>query len=128
MQKHLVIHLKRLRNAANEPLMVVDSFLPGTRFAQLMAIEEHRYATDLYQLLWELFREEVVKAKREVTASRMSLEDAQLLKVELWEPCLRLTGVAATASGIMVEAFDSRLIGNKCVFISTLERRPSLAE
>lgn len=123
-----VIHLKRLRSAENEPLMVVDSFLPSARFAQLMDIEEHRYATDLYQLLWELLQEEVVKAKREVMASRMSLEDAQLLQVELWEPCLRMTGVASSASGIVVEAFDSRLIGNKCVFISSLERRPSLAE
>jgi DNA-binding GntR family transcriptional regulator len=123
-----VIHLKRLRSAENEPLMVVDSFLPGTRFAQLMDIEAPRYATDLYQLLWELYNEEVVKAKREVTASRMSLEDAQLLQVELWEPCLRMTGVASSASGIMVEAFDSRLIGNKCVFISTLKRRPALSE
>jgi GntR family transcriptional regulator len=122
-----VIRLKRLREAQKEPLMVVESFLPYARFAKLMDIEEKSYSSDLYQLLWGLFSEEIVKAKREVTASRMSLEDAQLLKVELWEPCLRMTGVAFSATGSQVEVFDSRLIGNKCVFISTLERKPSFA-
>ena len=121
-----VIRLKRLRDAQREPLMVVDSFLPEAKFAKLMEIEEISYSSDLYQLLWRLFREEIVKAKREVTASRMSLEDAQLLKVELWEPCLRMTGVTFSSSGSQVEVFDSRLIGNKCAFISTLERKPSL--
>ena len=122
-----VIRLKRLREAQKEPLMVVDSFLPYAKFAKLMDIEEKCYSSDLYQILWELFKEEIVKAKREVMASRMSLEDAQLLKVELWEPCLRMTGVASSSAGSRVEVFDSRLIGNKCVFISTLERKSSLA-
>jgi len=121
-----VIRLKRLREAQKEPLMVVESFLPYGKFAKLMDIEEKSYSSDLYQLLWGLFGEEIVKAKREVTASRMSLEDAQLLKVELWEPCLRMTGVAFSSAGSQVEVFDSRLIGNKCVFISTLERKPTL--
>ena len=121
-----VIRLKRLREAQKEPLMVVESFLPYARFAMLMDIEKKSYSSDLYQLLWVLFSEEIVKAKREVTAARMSLEDAQLLKVELWEPCLRMTGVAFSATGNQVEVFDSRLIGNKGVFISTLERKPSL--
>jgi GntR family transcriptional regulator len=120
-----VIRLKRMREAQKEPLMVVESYLPYVRFTKLMDIEEKRYSSDLYQLLWGLFNEEIVKAQREVTASRMSLEDAQLLKVELWEPCLRMTGVAFSAAGSPVEVFDSRLIGNKCVFISTLERKPS---
>ena len=69
-----VIRLKRLREAQKEPLMVVESFLPYISFAKLMDIEEKSYSSDLYQLLWGLFREEIVKAKREVTASRMSLE------------------------------------------------------
>jgi GntR family transcriptional regulator len=123
-----VIRLKRLREAQKEPLMIVDSFLPYSRFAKLMDIEEKSYSKDLYRLLWELFNEEIVKAKREVTANRMSLEDAKLLKVELWEPCLRMTGVASSFTGSQVEVFDSRLIGNRCVFISTLERHPFLSE
>jgi GntR family transcriptional regulator len=123
-----VIHLKRLREAQKEPLMVVDSFLPSGRFARLMNIEVKSYSKDLYQILWELFNEEIIKAKREVTASRMSLEDAQLLKVDLWEPCLRMTGVASSSAGNQVEVFDSRLIGNKCVFTSTLVRQLSFSE
>ena len=122
-----VIRLKRLREAQKEPLMVVDSFLPYAKFSKLMDIQEKSYSNDLYRILWELFNTEIVKAKREVTASRMSLEDAKLLKVQIWEPCLRMTGVASSSTGSQVEVFDSRLIGNKCVFTSTLERLPSLS-
>ena len=55
-------------------------------------------------------------------ADRMSLMDAQLLQVELWEPCFRMRGVAYDADGQAVENFDARISGTNCVLKSSLER------
>jgi len=119
-----VIHLKRLRFIDAKPLIVVDSYLPCSRFSKLLEIDENRFVTDLYGLLREYFKLEIVRAEREVMAARMSLMDAQLLKVELWEPCFRMKGVAYDSDGQAVENFDARIRGTNCVLKSSLERPP----
>ncbi|UCD77194.1 MAG: GntR family transcriptional regulator [Desulfobacterales bacterium] len=119
-----VIHLKRLRFIDNKPLIVVDSYLPFSRFSKLLEIDEKSFVTDLYGLLREHLDLEIVRAEREVMAGRMSLMDAQLLQVELWEPCFRMKGVAYDSDGQAVENFDARIKGTNCVLKSTLERPP----
>ncbi len=119
-----VIHLKRLRFIDDKPLIVVDSYLPFSRFSKLLEIDENRFVTDLFGLLRECFNLEIVRAEREVMAARMSLMDAQLLQVELWEPCLRMKGVAYDSDGQAVENFDARIGGTNCVLKSSIERPP----
>lgn len=119
-----VVHLKRLRFIDDKPLIVVDSYLPFSRFSKLLEIDENRFVADLYGLLREYFAQEVVRAEREVMAARMSLMDAQLLEVELWEPCFRMKGVAYDSDGRAVENFDARIRGTNCVLKSSLERPP----
>jgi len=119
-----VIHLKRLRFIDDKPLIVVDSYLPFSRFSKLLEFDENRFATDLYSLLRESFDLEIVRAEREVMASRMSLMDAQLLQVELWEPCFRMKGVAYDADGQAIENFEARISGTNCVLKSSIERPP----
>mgnify|MGYP000497119001 CR=1 FL=1 len=75
-------------------------------------------------ILHERYNLEIVRAEREVMADRMSLMDAQLLQVELWEPCFRMRGVAYDADGQAVENFDARISGTNCVLKSSLERPP----
>jgi GntR family transcriptional regulator len=120
----LVIHLKRLRFIDNKPLIVVDSYLPFSRFSKLLDIDENSFVSDLYGLLQKHFNLEVARAEREVMAARMSLMDAQLLEVELWEPCFRMKGVAYDSDGRAVENFDARIRGTNCVLKSSLERPP----
>jgi GntR family transcriptional regulator len=117
-----VIHLKRLRFIDDRPLIVVDSYLPFARFSKLLEIDESRFVADLYSLMGEDFNLEIVRAEREVMASRMSLMDARLLQVELWEPCFRMKGVAYDADGQAVENFDARISGTNCVLKSSIER------
>jgi DNA-binding GntR family transcriptional regulator len=105
-------------------LIVVDSYLPFSRFSKLLDIDKDRFTTDLYGLMRESFDLEIVRAEREVMASRMSLMDAQLLQVELWEPCFRMKGVAYDADGQAVENFDARISGTSCVLKSSIERPP----
>lgn len=119
-----VIHFKRLRYIDNQPLIVVDSYLPFSRFSKLLEIDAKSFTSDLYGLLREYFNLEIVRAEREVTAARMSLMDAQLLQVELWEPCFRMKGVAYDSDGQAVENFDARIRGTNCVLKSSLERPP----
>jgi len=119
-----VIHLKRLRFIDDKPLIVVDSYLPFSRFSKLLEIGEDRFVTDLYSLMREYFNLEIVRAEREVMAARMSLMDAQLLQVELWEPCFRMKGVAYDSDGQAVENFDARLSGTNCLLKSSIERPP----
>jgi len=120
-----VIHLKRLRFIDNQPLIVVDSYLPFSRFSELNEVPENRFTSDLYGLLSEIYNLEIIRAEREVMAARMSLLDAQLLQVELWEPCFRMRGVAYDSNGQAVENFDARISGTKCVLKSSLERPPN---
>jgi len=119
-----VIHLKRLRFIDSHPLIVVDSYLPYSRFSELNEVPENRFASDLYGLLGEKYNLDIIRAEREVMAARMSLLDAQLLQVELWEPCFRMRGVAYDTDGQAVENFDARISGTKCVLKSSLERPP----
>lgn len=119
-----VIHLKRLRFIDDKPLIVVDSYLPFSRFSKVGEIPENEFVSDLYGLLHEYYKLEIIRAEREVMADRMSLMDAQLLKVELWEPCFRMRGVAYDADGQAVENFDARISGTNCVLKSSLERPP----
>ena len=119
-----VVHLKRLRFIDDKPLIVVDSYLPFSRFSKLLELGEDIFGTDLYGILRKYFNLEVVRAEREVMAARMSLMDAQLLEVELWEPCFRMKGVAYDSDGRAVENFDARIRGTNCVLKSSLERPP----
>ncbi|UCD76995.1 MAG: GntR family transcriptional regulator [Desulfobacterales bacterium] len=119
-----VIHLKRLRFVDKKPLIVVDQYLPFFRFSKLLEINKDSFAADLYCLLHEYFKLEIVRAEREVMAVRMSLMDAQLLQVELWEPCLRMKGIAYDSDGHAVDYFDARFSGTNCMLKSTIERPP----
>jgi len=119
-----VIHLKRLRFIDDKPLIVVDSYLPFSRFSKLLETDENSFVSDLYSLMREYFNLEIVRAEREVMAARMSLMDAKLLQVELWEPCFRMKGVAYDADGQAVENFDARISGTNCVLKSSIERPP----
>lgn len=119
-----VIHLKRLRFIDDKPLIIVDSYLPYSRFPKLGELPETMFVSDLYGILHENYNLEIVRAEREVMADRMSLMDAQRLQVELWEPCFRMRGVAYDADGQAVENFDARISGTNCVLKSSLERPP----
>jgi GntR family transcriptional regulator len=119
-----IVHLKRLRFIDDKPLIVVDSYLPFSRFSKLGELPENNFVADLYGILHDKFNLEIVRAEREVMADRMSLMDAQLLQVELWEPCFRMRGVAYDADGQAVENFDARISGTNCVLKSSLERPP----
>lgn len=115
-----VVHLRRLRFVEDEPVLLVDSYLSATRFGQLLQVPSSAFRTDLFTLLHDLFGVTIEKAEREVRASHVPLEDAQVLDSAPWEVCLRLQGIEFSSLGEPIEYFDSRIKGSRCVLRSTL--------
>ena len=117
-----VIFLKRLRYINNEPIIIVDSYLSYNKYSKLLEIQPQEFSNDLYFLMNKLFGISVYKSNREVTATRITLEDAELLNVEIWEPCLRLFAVSYDKKNVPFEYFDSRFKGNTCVLRTSLKK------
>jgi len=118
-----VIFIKRLRYINQEPLIIVDSFLSYNDYSELLEVPAEDFSKDLYFLMKELFGVSVYKTDREITATRMSLEDAALLDVEIWEPCLKVLAVSYTEDEIPFECFNSRFKGSSCVLKTSLSKR-----
>ncbi len=112
--------LRRLRFLRGEPLLVVDSYLPYPVFSAIAELPPDAFAEDLTHLIEMHCGIRVVGAHREVHAISISLQDAELLHVQTWEPCLRLVGSSYSTGDVPVEYFDSRLRGDRCILRSTL--------
>ena len=118
-----VVFIKRLRYINQEPLIIVDSYLPYNDYSKLLEIPPADFSKDLYSLMKELFDISIHKSDREITATRMTLEDAALLNVENWEPCLRLLAVSYDENEKPFEYFNSRFKGNSCILKTSLSKK-----
>ncbi len=118
-----VVFLKRLRYVNENPIIIVDSYLSYKKYHKLMEIPLDDFKKDLYSLFKDLFGVLVDRSNREVTASRLTLEDAALLNVDIWEPCLRLYATAYDKNGKPFEYFDSRFKGDNCILRTSLFRK-----
>ena len=117
-----VVFLRRVRYLNKEPLVIVDSYLPYDDYNRLLEIPESDFERELYFLMKELFDVTIHRSDREITATEMAPEDALLLKVEILEPCLRMTAVSYDADEKPFEYFDSRFKGKNCVLRTSLSK------
>ena len=117
-----VVFIKRLRYIDQEPLIIVDSYLPYNNYHKLLEIPPEDFRRDLYSLMKNLFDISIHKSDREVTATQMTLEDAALLNVEILEPCLRLLSISYDESQKPIEYFDSRFKGKSCILKTSLSK------
>ena len=116
-----VVYLRRLRRLNDVNLVLVESFLSFARYGSIMDLPSQTFSEfDLYGLIETKFGETVVRSEREVTAYRMSMDDASILGLEIWDPCIRTTGIAFAEDGHVVEVFDSRFNGVKCSLKATI--------
>jgi len=119
-----VIYLKRVRFAKNEPLLAVDSFLSYKKFNKIMDLPIELFnELDLYKILNKYFNINVIRSEREVTSELFNIEDSELLKVKISEPCLRIISTTFDDKDNPIEYFDSRLIGSKCALISSMKSK-----
>jgi len=118
-----VILLKRLRYLEEEPIIIVDSYFSLKKFGKLLKLTPIEFEQDLYSILENKFGVKVYKSNREVTAGRMTLEDASLLNVDIWDPCLRLSSVSYDKNLVPFEYFDSIFKGEVCLLKTSLVRK-----
>jgi len=117
-----VIHLKRIRYIDEEPMIIVDSYLPQAKYDILMNISKEEFQQDLYKIIDKYLNIKVNKSDREVYAQLLNIEDANLLNLEIWDPCLRLISVTYDKNNEPIECFDSRLNGSKCVLKNSIAK------
>ncbi len=109
-----LIHLKRIRSVEGEPVLIVDSYLSRKGYTPLETLPEQRFSSSLMELLKEHCGVTIHSTQREVSSSRMDIEDAALLKTTMWEPCLTLKAISYDNKRQAVEYFYSRLKGSRC--------------
>jgi len=117
------IFLKRLRYIGEEPIIIVDSYFSLNKYGKLLEISPLEFEKDLYFILQKFFDLEVYKSDRVVTAGRLTLEDASLLNIEIWDPCLKLSAVAFSKDMEPIEYFDSVFKGETCQLKTSLIRK-----
>jgi len=118
-----VVFIKRLRYINQEPLIIVDSYLPHNDYHKLLEIPPEDFSRDLYSLMKNLFDISIHRSDREVTATQMTPEDAALLNVEILEPCLRLVAVSYDENEKPFEYFNSRFQGKSCILKTSLLKK-----
>jgi GntR family transcriptional regulator len=117
-----VVFLKRLRYIEEEPIIIVDSYFSIKKYEKLLKLPPVEFERDLYSIIENHFGVKVYKSDREVTAGRMTLEDAAILNVDIWDPCLRLSAVAYDKDLVPIEYFDSIFKGEACSLKTSLVR------
>lgn len=117
-----VIYLKRLRYVEEIPIIIVDSYLSYSKYSQLLDVPTKDFSKDLYKIIKNLFNVSIVKSDREVTATNMPLQDANLLNEEIWRPCIRLVAINYIENNEPCEFFDSRLKGQNCILRTSLKK------
>ena len=117
-----VVYLRRLRFVDEKPILFVNSYLPQSRFGELMSLDSAEFDTDLYLLLETRFGVRVRHAKREVMAVRSGIDETKLLGIPLWDPCLRLSGTSFDERDEPVEWFRSYLKASRGVLRSDVRR------
>lgn len=110
----LVLHLHRLRFVAQEPILIVSSYLPRHLVPE---IEKNDFThKSLYQVLRSDYGLEIDKVKRGIEAVAATEKEARLLQVEPEAPLLQIESTSYTADGKPVEYFIAKRRGDRTRF------------
>ena len=109
-----VIELVRLRFADEEPIAVVQSYLPYDLCHEILDVDMER--NSLYQILSGQKNTTVVLVERVVEAMIVSREDSKLLNVEKGFPVQSFLNKAYNGEGRVLEYCSSRYRGDRNKF------------
>ena len=119
----LVLHLHRLRFIAQEPILVVSSYLPQYMVPE---IEKNDFThKSLYQVLRSNYDVKIEKVKRGIEAVAATEKEASLLHVELGAPLLQIESTSYTPDGKPVEYFIAKRRGDRTRFEFELSKPSS---
>ncbi|MFI2366570.1 GntR family transcriptional regulator [Promicromonospora sp. NPDC019610] len=119
-----VLRLRRLRSAGDEPLALIETWLPE-ELGDLTA--EELTDTSLHATIQRRFGTHVVAGKRQVRAVSADGETAELLQVAAGAPLLLLEGTSTDEAARPVEVFRTWHRADRVVFDITVIREPDAA-
>ncbi|MEA5076996.1 MAG: GntR family transcriptional regulator [Anaerolineaceae bacterium] len=109
-----VVHLHRLRFIAQEPILLVSSYLPQHL---VPGIEENNFDhKSLYQVLRTVYGIEIDRVKRGIEAVAANEKEAKQLHVKLGAPLLQIESTSYTSDGKPVEYFVAKRRGDRTRF------------
>lgn len=111
--------LKRLRFADNEPILIVNTYIPFDMFPELIDINFEKES--LYKILAE--RNLVIKRVRRTFEARKANEnDAKLLEIDKDDPIHYFETIAYLSSNTPIEYSISRYRGDRNKFVVEITR------
>ena len=118
-----VLRLQRLRSAGDEPLALIETWLPE-ELGDLTA--EELTDTSLHATIQRRFGTHVVEGNRQVRAVGADSETADLLRVAVGTPVLLLEGTSTDEAARPVEVFRTRHRADRVVFDINVIREPDV--
>jgi GntR family transcriptional regulator len=104
-----IYRLERLRFGDDVPLCIDRSELPADRFPGLLGND---LSGSLYEILRRRYGVELSRAESRVSALLPAPEDAALLEIETWQPCMRVIARGSTVDGAVAEITTSVFRGD----------------
>lgn len=119
-----VTELRRLRSAGNDPIALIETWLP-TRLASLLSAGE-LVDSSLHGILKSRFGVSIVSGRRQVRAIAASASIAATLRIAPGSPLLLLEGTSFDQSGEPIEFFSTWHRADRMVFdLDVVEHFPA---
>jgi GntR family transcriptional regulator, N-acetylglucosamine utilization regulator len=118
MKNDMIILLRRLRMANNEPMAVESSYLPKQYFPGIE--NENLEGQSLYKLLHDKFEVVLTRAIQKISAVACPKREANLLSIPNRSPMLHIFRTTFDESERIVEYVESFYRGDKYVFQAEL--------
>jgi GntR family transcriptional regulator len=115
----LIFHLKRLRLANGEPIMLESSHLPLDQFPKLPQVDFSQVS--LYQFLREEYQVTIARLRETLEPVVLRDSESKLLKVERGSPAMRVMISAYAADGRAIEYSQALVRGDRCQYYLELE-------
>jgi GntR family transcriptional regulator len=109
-----VIYLNRLRFIENEPIILVETYIPNHLCPNLLQVDLETHS--LYQVLREKYNLYIVRANRSIEAVAARANEAKLLGIERNAPLLLLKSTGYLANDRPLEYFIARHRGDRAKF------------
>jgi GntR family transcriptional regulator len=115
-----LIYLYRLRFADDEPIVLLETYLPYKNHAEIIKVD---FTSNLlYRVLEEKYGEKIVKASRKIEAVNVNNEDSKILGIKKNDAILLVKTTAFDQNGIPTEYSEARYRGDRNEFSIELIR------
>lgn len=101
----MVYRIERIRLANEEPMMFEISYIPVYLFPNLK--KESLSVKPLYEIFREVYNQSVKLADEEISASLVTNEEADILKIDDLSSCLRIQRTSYNKQNIVIEYTSS---------------------